>query len=315
VKSQNLESSFASDSETAGITIQAATAPKISIVTPSFNQGQFIEKTIRSVLDQNYPNLEYIVIDGGSTDGSVDIIRRYADRLTYWCSEPDQGQYYAINKGFAKSTGQIMAWLNSDDMYFPWAFRIVADFFTMFSDVSWITSLLPSNWNGSDVPFYVNMKPGFAREFFFRGYYMSNSRHFCRHSIQQESTFWTRELWESAGSHLDTTYKLAGDFELWSRFYMKTHLVGVQSLLGGFRLHGNQRSVLQRNAYFEEAERIFAKVGGRHCRGLDAWIRRSALPGRWPLNILPSLGFIQPASNIRWSISGQRWFKCTDYIT
>jgi hypothetical protein len=144
---------------------------------------------------------------------------------------------------------------------------------------------------------------------------MSNCGHFCRYPIQQESTFWTRSLWESVGSRLDNTYKLASDFELWSRFHTKTSLVGVQSPLGGFRLHGNQRSLLQRDAYFEEEERVFVKAGGHHSRGLDAWIRRSVLPARWPMNILPCLGFIQPAINIRWNVSERRWLKCTDYIT
>lgn len=85
-------------------------------------------------------------------------------------------------------------------------------------------------------------------------------------------------------------------------------------MLGGFRLHGDQRSVNQRAEYFAESERILAKAGGSHCGGLDAWIRRSGLGARWPLKILPSLGFIQPATNIRWDISKQRWFKCTEYI-
>src|SRR5215469_5586779 len=100
----------------------ASSLPKISIVTPSFNQAEFLEETIRSVLDQNYPNLEYVVVDGGSTDGSVDIIKKYAHRLAWWVSEPDDGQYAAINKGFKHSSGEIMAWINSDDKYLPWTF-------------------------------------------------------------------------------------------------------------------------------------------------------------------------------------------------
>lgn len=101
--------------------------PRISIVTPSYNQGQFIEETIRSVLLQGYPDLEYIIIDGGSTDDSVEVIRRYEQWITYWVSEKDKGQAHAINKGFTRSTGNVVAWLNSDDIYFPEIIKYVAD--------------------------------------------------------------------------------------------------------------------------------------------------------------------------------------------
>ena len=100
--------------------------PRISIVTPSYNQGAFIEETIHSVLLQNYPNLEYIVMDAGSTDNTVEVIRRYADRITYWESEKDRGQSHAINKGIARSTGQIFNWINSDDLLMPGALWSVA---------------------------------------------------------------------------------------------------------------------------------------------------------------------------------------------
>ena len=103
--------------------------PKISIVTPSFNQAEFLEQTICSVLNQNYPNLEYIIIDGGSTDGSVEIIKKYADKFTYWVSEKDNGQYDAINKGFSHTTGDIMGWINSSDIYYPWTLSMIAEIF------------------------------------------------------------------------------------------------------------------------------------------------------------------------------------------
>ncbi|MBD0389275.1 MAG: glycosyltransferase, partial [Nostoc sp. C3-bin3] len=120
--------------------------PKISLVTPCLNQAQFLEATIQSVLSQNYPNIEYIIIDGGSTDGSLEIIKKYESQVHFWCSEPDGGQYDAINKGFAHSTGEIMAWLNSDDMYFSWTFKTVGSIMSELLQVEWLTSLNPGLW-------------------------------------------------------------------------------------------------------------------------------------------------------------------------
>src|SRR6266513_4869973 len=112
--------------------------PRISIITPSFNQAQFLEETILSVLNQRYPNLEYIVIDGGSTDGCVDVIKRYEDRLAFWVSEPDRGQPHAINKGLAKATGEIVAFINSDDVYLPGALSTVASHFIESPERGWL---------------------------------------------------------------------------------------------------------------------------------------------------------------------------------
>src|ERR1044071_7696025 len=112
--------------------------PRITIVTPSYNQAAFLEETMLSVLDQGYPNLEYIVIDGGSTDGSVDIIRKHASRLSWWISEKDAGMYDAIQKGFARSSGQIMGWINSDDRHFQKSLFVIAEIFERIKEVDWI---------------------------------------------------------------------------------------------------------------------------------------------------------------------------------
>jgi glycosyltransferase involved in cell wall biosynthesis len=113
---------------------------KFSIVTPSYNQGRFLETCIRSVLDQEYPDLEYFVMDGGSADGSLEIIKRYADRLTGWRSRPDGGHKDAVQDGFDCSTGEIMGWLNSDDKHAPWALAAADAVFRQFPDVQWITA-------------------------------------------------------------------------------------------------------------------------------------------------------------------------------
>ena len=115
--------------------------PRISVITPSYNQGEYLEATLRSVLDQDYEELEYVVIDGGSTDGSVQIIERYASRLAYWVSEPDRGHAHALNKGFERATGDILCWINSSDMYYPWTLRTVAEVFTQLPGVEWITGV------------------------------------------------------------------------------------------------------------------------------------------------------------------------------
>ena len=115
--------------------------PKIAIVTPSYNQAQFLERTILSVLNQNYPNLEYIIIDGGSTDGSVEIIKKYERYLSYWVSEKENVQADAINKGFQKSTGQILAWLNSDDLYLPNTLVKIMNIFLRNKEITFLYSL------------------------------------------------------------------------------------------------------------------------------------------------------------------------------
>lgn len=214
--------------------------PKISIITPSYNQAEFIEETILSVINQNYPNLEYIVIDGGSTDGSVDIIKKYEKYLTYWVSEKDNGHADALNKGFAKATGDIMAWINSDDKYFPWTLETVAEVFTQHKDINWIVGLY-SNFDrkGRLMTGYSNIRAEYRNLYS----YIFNDLH-----IQQESVFWRRTLWEKTGSYIDSNIRLMIDTELWCRFFLEDELWHVDRVLGGFRSYGLNRS----NVYKKE---------------------------------------------------------------
>ncbi|MCH7686389.1 MAG: glycosyltransferase, partial [Planctomycetes bacterium] len=143
--------------------------PKISIVTPSFNQGRYLEETIQSVLSQDYPNLEYMIMDGGSTDESFDILHRYESRLTFWQSSPDGGQYEAINSGFARTDGEIMAWINSDDKYTPWAFSVVAEIFLTFPEIEWITTLYPLTWDAAGRAVACGQRTGYTITAFLKG--------------------------------------------------------------------------------------------------------------------------------------------------
>jgi glycosyltransferase involved in cell wall biosynthesis len=230
--------------------------PKVSIVTPSYNQAPYLEAAIRSVLDQEYPNLEYIVIDGGSTDGSPAIIQKYAGRLAYWVSEPDGGQMDAINKGFRRCTGEIMGWLNSDDMHCPWTLRNVAHIFQDLPRVNWLSTRTQLRLNAAGEAVAAERAPGFARTWFYRGWHLGNQRGFKCY-IQQEATFWRRTLWEAAGAEVNAHLQMAGDFELWLRFFEHADLATTEVPLAGFRQHAVQKtSNIQ--SYYAEAEQVLA---------------------------------------------------------
>lgn len=241
----------------------SAPLPTISIVTPSFNQGQFLEKTIRSVLDQGYPSLEYLVLDGGSTDGSAEIVQRYASRFAYSRSKRDGGQYFAIDEGFRRSTGEIMAWLNSDDMYSPWALAVVGEIFAQIPEIEWLTTTTPLFWDQAGRAVHGASRPVLTKGRFMRMKYARNPTA-NGYFIQQESTFWRRSLWERAGSRIDTSLRLAADFELWARFFELTRLYGAMTPLGGFRVQPDQKTASQITAYLDEAADVMAKRLATH---------------------------------------------------
>lgn len=226
--------------------------PKISIITPNFNGGVYLEETIQSVLSQDYPNLEYIIIDGGSTDNSIDIIKKYENQIAYWVSEPDKGLYDAIQKGFNRSTGAIMAWINSDDLYHPKAFFTVAEIFGKLNEVNWLQGI-PSTFDEMGRTIDVNKVKRWSK----LDYYLGNFEW-----IQQESVFWRRSLWEKAGSKINAELKYAGDLELWLRFFRHEKLFITSALLGGFRLRRQgQLSMEYLAEYIEESrDKIKAEV-------------------------------------------------------
>ncbi len=226
--------------------------PKISIITPSYNQADYLEETILSIIQQGYPNLEYIIIDGGSTDGSIDIIKKYEAQISYWVSETDEGQYDAVQKGFDKSTGEIMAWINADDKYHHNAFFAVAEIFKTFPQVHWLQGY-PTEYNEQGVTINRITLP-WARWSKYR--YHTYDFQF----IEQESCFWTRSLWERAGGYINTDLKLASDMELWMRFFRHEQLYTTLILLAGFRHRtSNQRSKDFRETYLEECLQTIKK--------------------------------------------------------
>jgi glycosyltransferase involved in cell wall biosynthesis len=245
--------------------------PVISIVTPSYNQGAFLEAAIRSVLDQPYPKCEYIVMDGGSTDNSVEIIRQYADRLAYWTSGLDGGQYAAINQGFARATGDVFAWINADDKFVPGAFQVAGEIFATHPEIEWLTTLYPLLLDERGTAVVCSQYVGYSRQEFFRGVNLPGRSWIAQDWIQQESTFWRRSLWERAGG-LNPDYPLAGDFELWARFFKLADLYGVATVLGSFRMHRDQKTASLLAKYSEEAERGFLQHGGRPFGQLESFV-------------------------------------------
>jgi|688.fasta_scaffold05340_20 glycosyltransferase involved in cell wall biosynthesis len=226
--------------------------PAISIVTPSYNQGMYLEATIKSVIDQSYPDLEYIIIDGGSNDESIDIIKKYSNKLSYWISEPDHGHADALNKGFNQSNGEIMAWINSDDMLTPWSLNCVSQIFTEFPEVEWIQGFT-SVWNNQGEMISATRNPKNIYDFLSGNYAW----------IQQESVFWRRSLWEKAGGFISEKTRYMVDGELWSRFFTHGILYNLDCIIGGYRLHNSNRAAKHINQCITEMHHAISAMERR----------------------------------------------------
>ena len=222
----------------------------VSIVTPSFNQAPYLEDTIRSVLEQDYPNLEYIIVDGGSTDGSVDIIRRYVDRLAWWVSEADKGQTDALNKGFARARGEILAWLNSDDTYQPGAVAEAAAFLQsrpevglVYGDANFIDE------NGKLIGRFPAAQTDYRR--LRRGYV----------HIPQQAAFFRAELWRKVAP-LDPSFYFAMDYDLWVRLAALAPIQYVPRTWANFRLHTQGKTIAADERCWPEMLRVHYRDGG-----------------------------------------------------
>jgi len=247
--------------------------PLVSVVTPSYNQGRFLEETIQSVLSQDYSNLEYIIVDGGSTDGSVDIIKRYAGRLAWWVSEPDQGQSDALNKGFAHASGEIFAWLNSDDCYLPATINQAVSFMQSHPQAALVygdANLVDEQ--GKIIGRFPSRQTDLPK--LLRG---------SVHIPQQASFFWAR-YYRIVGP-LDPSLQFAMDYDLWVRLAKLAPLIYTPRLWANFRLHRGGKSVIIDDRCYPEMLRVYRRErGGRISWLALRWVARRLLYAWLPLS-------------------------------
>lgn len=221
--------------------------PIVTIITPSYNQAQYLESTICSVIGQDYPAIEYIIIDAGSKDGSVDIIRRYESHLAYWISEPDSGQSEAINKGMARASGKYVAWLNSDDIYLPGAVSKAVAAFAEKSDAGMVYANgvgIDSEGNQTDWPIYDQY---------------SLIDLLAMRIIHQPTVFMQRKIVQMV-SGLDPSYHLLMDHHLWIRIARKSPIFFVDQYWAGARRHALAKNSTRRSGFAVEARRILSEM-------------------------------------------------------
>jgi len=234
--------------------------PKITIVTPSFNQGQFIEETICSVLDQNYPKLEYIVVDGGSTDQTIEVIRKYERQFSYWVSEKDRGQVHAINKGLARATGEIFGFLNSDDLYMPGTFAVVGEYFEKRPETGWVCGDTTMFEEGRPDELIETVVPKSAAHCLSWAY-----------TAAQPGHFWRREL---LADGFDEAWPYDFDHDLYVRLLLAGHKCKyIPRPFARYRLHEASKTVAENHRQIAEFDRS-AEIYENRLEGSDRrWCR------------------------------------------
>jgi len=251
--------------------------PKISIVTPSFKHARFIERTIKSVLNQNYPNLEYFVQDGGSHDGTAEILSYYENQLLKWESRPDSGQSQAINYGFTNTNGEIMAWVNSDDLLLPGTLDYIADYFNQHPEIDVVYgNRILIDENDNQIGRWI-MPQHNDDVLSWQDY------------IPQETLFWRRDIWERAGGCIDESYQFAMDWDLLVRFREAgARFSRLPRFLGCFRIHSHQKTLITINDVgLKEMDRIRERslgyVPSRNAIRLHTWpyLIRHIITDRW----------------------------------
>lgn len=231
--------------------------PTITVITPSYNQGQFIGQTVESVLSQNYPGLEYIVMDGGSTDDTLTVLKPYTSRLTL-ISEPDRGQTDAINKGLHRATGDIVCWLNSDDYFLPNALLTVGRYFAAHPDINWLTAdCLIVDESGQLIQQPIRQYKKLLRN-------LSNHAYLgLTNAVCQPATFWRRSVHERVG-YLNESLHFTMDYDFWLRLAQESPPAVLREPTSAFRIHGQSKGGQQYVEQFREDEqtmRQYARSG------------------------------------------------------
>lgn len=244
--------------------------PLVTIVTPVYNGEKYLEETIQSIITQTYDNIEYIIIDGNSTDRTIDIIKKYENKIAYWLSEPDNGMYDAIKKGFKVATGEIYGWLNASDKYYQSAVEVVVKTYNNYPEREWVTGV-PTLYDENGLIVRVGEPLFYFNKFFKMGLYRGDVLGW----LQQESTFWKKSLWEKVNG-INNELKFAGDYDLWVRFSKYAHIFVIPTILGGFRGHSSQKGK-GIEEYYAECDAIKKIKFKRFWKAIRQLIRLSSI--------------------------------------